>query len=456
MPHAEQRLAQVLHVDATEPLVPGRDSLPNGPARHFRCMLWIHRLCCVAALQGLVTVAWYGLDQFCACEFERSTAANGTRLSQVFTKDEAACCDACAVDMDCAVATFYSGSSGVEPGRCDLMDGTVSLIRYANSSWVCVPPRHAAGDSTGVWMDNLIAQAPAWLRGAIVTAILSCLCRKVTGFDRNSANLVMSAVGLRGSYQPLGWDELVGRESVRELTPLYPAAESQLTVPSWEEARNANRLTSRQAYSVASMKLLLWHLSQPVAFLVALWVTTCRIGQHQREIASYVLVREVVYIATVFAATYRYPAFLLLNLRSTWDAKTHWTHRLAQLCTYTFAPHHYATLCLWRCGAVSSASVQMLLLFQLVSDCFGLCALGLFLGAPRALPPAAILVGYSITAVGFGSAASIAVVSCAAYALDTSFGWRKRLGFGIGAVVVFSLLAATCWFYLILPLSRRQ
>ena len=81
---------------------------------------------------------------------------------------------------------------------------------------------------------------------------------------------------------------------------------------------------------------------------------------------------------------------------------------------------------------------------------------GLFLGPARALPPAAILMGYSITAVGFGSAASIAVVSCAAYALDTSFGWRKRLGFGICAVVVFSVLIATLWIYLILPLSRQH
>lgn len=468
MPRAEEYLEPTLSADTLEPLAPRPDN-DHAVSRQSRWMPWAHRLCCAAALQSLVSLVWYVLDQLCACKFEHNAAANGTTVSQTFAKDMTECCDFCAVDTDCSAATFYGAISGTAfglranctadtpvPCNCVLTNSRTDLV-HTESSWGCVPPHYTTEEYARLWIDNLVAEAPVWLRGAIVTAALSCLCRKASGFGaRNGNPVVLAALGWSRSYQPLGWDELVGRESIRELIPCNRfVAESQLNIPSWEEARNANRLTAHQALSVGGIKLFLWHLSQPVAFSVALWVSACHIGQHQREIASYVAAREILYIAIVLMTTYHYPAFLLLNLRSTWAAATHWTRRLAQLCTYVFAPHHYVTLCLWRCGAMSNAIAQIVLLFQLVSDCFGLCALGIFLGRAAALPPTAILVGYTITAVGFGFAAFIAAISCAAYALDTSFGKRKRLWFGFCAVLALSLLFVVCWFYLVLPLWRR-
>eukprot|EP01043_Picozoa_sp_COSAG02_P002106 COSAG02_NODE_47_length_45434_cov_101.776221_14_plen_500_part_00 len=454
-------------------------SLPRAPqpraedARQLcTWMAWIRRLCCLAVLQSLVAVVDFVLQSKCACTFRDNMAASGQTLHQLVTKDKEACCDSCAIASECTAATFYavptSGNSTLcppaatflgcciaehpAPCNCVLVNGTTDLV-HADKSLGCVPRRVVTEDTAREWMDNLLAESPMWLRGALLTATLSWLCRKISGFERSDANPVMAMIGFRGSQRPLGWDELVGSQSVWKLLPIgHAVPDSCSAAPSWYEACEATGLTARQAASVAAAKLLLWHLSQPVGFMVALWVSSCQIGYHQRQIASYVAAREILYVALVFMATYRYPAFLLLNLRSTLSARTHWGHRLAQLCTYTFAPHHYATLCVWYCGAVGNETAQVLLLFQFVSDCFGLCALGLFLRVEVEPPPAAILVGYTITAVGFGFVAVIAVLVCGAYALDAALGWRQRIGFGVCAVAALGLLTVISWFYLFVPL----
>ena len=50
---------------------------------------------------------------------------------------------------------------------------------------------------------------------------------------------------------------------------------SALSQPKWAEVLDARKLTTRQAVATALVKLFMWHMSQPLAYLWVLAVYSC-------------------------------------------------------------------------------------------------------------------------------------------------------------------------------------
>ena len=214
-------------------------------------------------------------------------------------------------------------------------------------------------------------------------------------------------------------------------------------------------MSTRQAKSVAIVRLIGWHLSQPIGFLVALFSAVCRVTAHQRDISCYIAVRELLYLVAVLRAAHMCPAFLLLSLRTTWQTTSRWSRRLGYLCAYVFAPHHYVILCLWRCGALADVTARVVTVFMVVSDCFGLCSLGIFLKESSVVvPPKALLVGYSITAVGFAFATTIACMWSASNAVDTTLSKMARFCHALSALAVLILMLVVAWHYLLVVIVQ--
>ena len=79
-----------------------------------------------------------------------------------------------------------------------------------------------------------------------------------------------------------------GLEPVPRLAAGWGALASDRTPPAaWAAARRALGLSRRQAVAVAATKLLLWHWSQPVAYLwVFLGLYFCELDDTQQMLGS--------------------------------------------------------------------------------------------------------------------------------------------------------------------------
>ena len=117
--------------------------------------------------------------------------------------------------------------------------------------------------------------------------------------------------------------------------------------PTWTEARDARGLSGEQALSSAAAKFVLWHLSQPTAYLLLLFAYHCfvaELGKEQQFLATVVAAREVLYICNLTFAAYTLPVFLLLDLKTVWAESTA-LQRFVRLAMYTLTPHNYVALC---------------------------------------------------------------------------------------------------------------
>lgn len=92
---------------------------------------------------------------------------------------------------------------------------------------------------------------------------------------------------------------------------------------------------------------------------------------------------------------------------------------------------------------------------MVVSDCFGLCSLGIFLKESSVVvPPKALLVGYSITAVGFAFATTIACMWSASNAVDTTLSKMARFCHALSALAVLILMLVVAWHYLLVVIVQ--
>jgi len=135
-----------------------------------------------------------------------------------------------------------------------------------------------------------------------------------------------------GTDRKSGWNAIVGQR-VGDAGP-----QRQST---WLEACQARGLTHQQALASAATKLLLWHWSQPVAYLLVLWgyrcyvavrpqpsnpsmsapsclrsiacVITQALGAGQSGLAAVVAAREAVYLASTLLGAWQCPVFLLMD-----------------------------------------------------------------------------------------------------------------------------------------------
>jgi drug/metabolite transporter superfamily protein YnfA len=77
----------------------------------------------------------------------------------------------------------------------------------------------------------------------------------------------------------------------------------------WEEARLALNLTTRQAKGVSIGKLMLWHWSQPVAYFYVLYAFFCTLNRWQRIFGCVVAAREGIYLISTLVALQLCPVY---------------------------------------------------------------------------------------------------------------------------------------------------
>jgi hypothetical protein len=224
----------------------------------------------------------------------------------------------------------------------------------------------------------------------------------------------------------VGWQGIVGHNLYTVLkdgeeTSRTSVHASQTT---WKDARQTLDLTPRQAITVAVCKLLLWHWSQPVAYIWVFYLYFCQLEPTQQLLGSVVASREIVYVASTLFAAKMCPVYLLLDVFTVWHeaaVKGRQFDGVTHLAAYFFTPHNYVSLCIANHFPQYSSIFYALGGFQIIADlaaCWALSALlsqalqttqcdighsgdNCNVDAQSRRPPAALVIGYVITAAGF-------------------------------------------------------
>ena len=165
----------------------------------------------------------------------------------------------------------------------------------------------ALAEETRPGIETAIGLAPVWARNAVILALLAKCCRKVSGMEGDglATSLLLGQPQHRGGGSAAGWLRIASVQVTDGV--LQPQS-------TWEEAYTARHLTRQQALSSAAAKLVLWHWSQPLAYLLVLEAYKCSLDDTQQLLASLVAAREVLYLVTTLIAVYACPVFLLLDL----------------------------------------------------------------------------------------------------------------------------------------------
>ena len=264
-----------------------------------------------------------------------------------------------------------------------------------------------AVDASRHWIETFIGAIPAQARAVLLTGVFMTLCRKMTqardqGVGLTTALLVVGSDGNAETIRRAGWEAIVG------LSGASSTAQS-----TWDEAREARKLTQRQAVSSAAVKLTCWHWSQPIVYLWMLVPYRCFIaslGTWQPRFAAVVAAREVLYLGSTLLAAWKCPVFLLMDPVTAWKEAKGRLERVRRAAMYVLTPHNYTALCLarrfpgWRRAFLGLAGIQVL---ADLSSCLGLAAL--MEGAIEMetqdqssnRTPTAIIIGYVLTASGF-------------------------------------------------------
>jgi hypothetical protein len=339
----------------------------------------------------------------------------------------------------------------------------------------CSPGGTKAARESRTALENVIGAAPIWARNAFIVMFAAWACGKLSGHDEHTrpsgssaahliisdlshpvvANLLVGNPSSLGGAADAGWGAIVGLgggEATRQ--------------SSWQQAKNARRMTTRQALASACAKLALWHWSQPVAYFWVLWAYRCELEGTQRLFAAVVATREAAYFINTLLALGLCPAFLLLDPVTSWHEAPTRLHRLLRVGAYVFTPHNYVTLCLAnrfdrlgspidhrgsvrrRCAGDGGGKWRFFIGmtgFHVVADFASCFALGLLLSqrvATGRTPPTALLIGYAITASGFVLFVAPAVVSSQLLAAaDRGSAMALRLLHGVlGGVVLLGLV----------------
>ena len=253
---------------------------------------------------------------------------------------------------------------------------------------------------------------PGAARAALIGASLGMCCRKTAGLKGGGAGLARELLlgdgEGDGAADRAGWLAIVGG---------HPDDVAQ---PTWAEAREARKMTQRQAIAIAVTKLTLWHWSQPLAYLWLLFSYRClvaELGVQQQYLASIVAAREVLYIISTVVAVVTCPIFLLLDLRTVWAEAETGVQRFVRLSMYVLTPHNFVALSSanrhrgWVRIFYCLAAVQMA---ADLSSCYALANLmatriqaGVVNGtaideeAVVTDDPRPLEIGYSMTAFGF-------------------------------------------------------
>eukprot|EP01046_Picozoa_sp_COSAG06_P042007 COSAG06_NODE_5292_length_3581_cov_226.792391_5_plen_278_part_01 len=216
-------------------------------------------------------------------------------------------------------------------------------LYFGAASSSCRPSDEVAAgwSEEAQWLDTALGALPILLRNCLLLWLLWKACRKLSGYESDEAHvardLLLGGGSTLGNAPEAGWDAIVGPSGADDAveTP------SQST---WAQAREARKLTQRQAVSTAIAKALLWHASQPTVYLFVLRVYSCHVaslGGEQPTLAAVVAAREVLYLGSVALGAYACPVFLLLDPVTAWNETDAWLERTVRVAMYVLTPHNY-------------------------------------------------------------------------------------------------------------------
>lgn len=310
-------------------------------------------------------------------------------------------------------ARFWCWVSGVLVGGLAILGlwyGCYRLYFSVLQELGCSSALEAKGRSAIHWF---LGWAPAAGRTAVLLALASWCYRKVFQIPGHglAQALLLGGVGREdGAAEGAGWLAMVGGDG----------APAQAT---WAQARLARALTQRQALGSAAAKLVLWHWSQPFAYLWLLDSFRCyvaELGPTQQYLSALVAAREVLYLVSTLLALVACPSFLLLDLKTVWNEATR-PQRITRLAMYLLCPHNYVAMCLANrfegCRQLFFCLAMVQVLAD-VSSCFALVNLMASniefkisnitstVASSDDVPslqvdPVPLEIGYSVTALGF-------------------------------------------------------
>jgi hypothetical protein len=287
-----------------------------------------------------------------------------------------------------------------------------------------------------VHTDNtVVAVAPIWLRVMFIAVTLSKLVFHKVSRDRPATSITADSVAgttlesevIVSTFSATGWPAIAGPNSSGANTVLQSK---------WIQARESRLQTQWQSVTFAVVNFLLWHCPQPAIYFLLFRRYSCVLPVAQLFIASLVLAREIVYLATAVLALTTCPVYLLLDPAVVWQECSTAHQGRMRLSTYMLVPHGYVTLCLAnRFQGRSQAFLAIARVQHSIDRLASYSALLAWTGAIET--PTALLVGYTATAL------SLAVFPPPSLLLTDGSAWSHPLSWPAFSVVAAGVTLAT-------------
>jgi hypothetical protein len=274
--------------------------------------------------------------------------------------------------MDRWALARWAGAFVLQNALCAAL-GRVVFGLYFGTAAACDSVAEASSRNALHWFVGLLPTLGRMLLIGVALFVTDKLC-KCAGMLSEEAStgslgrsLLFGAGGGDGDAASAGWHAIVGGGTV-----------PQAGQATWAEARRDRKLTKRQAKTVAALKFVFWHSSQPIAYMWLLAAYRCYVadlGPDQQRLAAVVAVREILYLGTTILAVKFCPVFLLLDLKTVWNEAETPLQRFTRIAMYLFCPHNFVALTLskrfpqWVRVFLVLAFVQVL---ADVSSCYAL------------------------------------------------------------------------------------
>lgn len=173
---------------------------------------------------------------------------------------------------------------------------------------------------------------------------------------------------------------------------------------SWSDMLAKTGQTHCRATTLALLRLLLWHIAQPVGYFVAFAINVSELSGLQLCLATAVCAREVVYLLATVACVLICPSFLVVDVRgsvrNTKDNYRSYENGVRFLALYVLAPDKYVFGALFTSlikFGVGHGVMHLVCIFSGIADFCGVAALSAGF-VSRFLPPE-LAVGYAATAL---------------------------------------------------------
>jgi hypothetical protein len=242
-----------------------------------------------------------------------------------------------------AVASMLAWLTGFRASRYERRHGR-GLIEAADAVGDAQLPGDARISAQGELLTALLARESTSGHAAEVAAALAEERRLLHEWYERDLNLV-KARSVGGLLRMLLTGSAL-KPAPRVDAGYLAVADDATRQVTWHQARESLGLNTRQAVAVSITKLVLWHWSQPIAYLFVFRVYFCELDNEQVIFGLVVAAREVLYLATTLAAAVACPAYLLVDIRTTWMEACSTKAACGRVAMYILTPHNYVVLCL--------------------------------------------------------------------------------------------------------------